>query len=282
ADRQRRAAPPIGVAARARLAGASSSRFALYGELGDALRATRRALQGFASIDDRRNAAAQRLDLGVMLLRIGDHHHGEAEIRQAIDELQGLGLGSNAAVGRVWLGVAALRSGRPAQAQALLEGAIAELADTGVALTRSWALAALISLHLRAGAAAEADAYLQQLQAIVRSAPPMWSQAAALGAEVRLAQGRLAEALDAAKNALQIWREGVPSAERAVRGLVVLAEVQAACGHRDEARAAADQGLAMAAQIRRSLQDPQLEDCFDASDEVVRLHRVAARMLSIT
>ena len=271
---QQRADPPIGVAARARLAGASSSRLALHGDLGGALRATQAALDGFAKIDDRRNAASQQLDIGVLLVRIGDHVRGEEAVGMAIGELQSLGLSGSASVGKIWLGIARLRAGRDVQAQALLEAAATEL-EGGVALTRSWAQAGLVHLYQRRGDFDKADTALQLLQNLVRTAPPMWTQAMGQAAELRLAQGRLPEALELAKNALQIWREGVPSPERGMRTHMVLAEVLLATGQPAEGLAAAQQGLDAVAWIRRSLHDPQLEASFDASEEPLRLGRVA-------
>lgn len=252
---QARAQPPIGLAAQARLAGARSSQFALAGALEKAAEQTRFALEAFRSLNDRRNASAQTLDLGVMLLRSGQPALAEPLIAEAIAESDEINLPAAGAVGRTWHGLTLLKLGQHARALKMLQLADGQLRDQSIALPHCWCLHALAWAHLQGGDLEEAAAAAERLQVANRHVPPMWAPSLALLALVRLRQGQGTEALQLAKDGVRVWQEGLPNAERGIAPHHALAVVLAALGKKHQSANAAKEGWALVEQLAAQFSD---------------------------
>ena len=246
---QAQAQPPLGLAARARLAGARSSHLALAGQLEQATAQTQFALEAFQSLSDRRNASAQMMALGVLLLRSGQVAEAEPLVTEATAESDQLALPSAAAVGRVWQGLVLFKLGQQSRGLELLHQAAAQLSDQSVSLPHCWCLHALAWAYLQQGDLDQALAAATKLQDATRHIAPMWAQSLAILACIRLQLGQTAEALQLARDSVRVWQEGLPNAERGIAPHHALAKVLAVLGKRHQSAVAATQGWALVEQL---------------------------------
>jgi serine/threonine protein kinase len=263
ADRlQATARPPVGLAAQARLEGARSSRLALAGDLAGAAAATRAAMQGFAQLGDRRNASAQQMDLGVLLLRSGLAAEAEPLIAASTEECDLLDIPAAASVGRTWLGLTRFTLGRADEALVLLERAVHELSQQSTSLPHCWCLHALATVHLARNDLAAAEQAALKLQQANRTVPSMWAQSLGIFAQIRLAQGRQDESLHLARDAVRVWQEGLPCDERGVQPLLALAQVLADQGKITLSRRAAADGVELLLRMAAHLDDEGTRHAF--------------------
>lgn len=210
---------------------------------------TRFALEAFQQLNDRRNASAQAMDLGVLLMRSGQLAQAELLIAESTVESDQLDLPAPAAVGRIWHGTVLFKLGQRTKGLELLQLADLELRDQSVSLPHCWSLHALAGAQLAMGDLSEAATAAARLQEATRPVPPMWAQSLAISARIQLQLGKVAEALKLAQDSVRVWEEGLPSPERGIAPLHALATVLAAQGKRQDSVAAAQRGWALVEQM---------------------------------
>ncbi len=275
AERNREGAN-VGVAAVARLAGARSSRKALVGDLFGASRQTQAAFDGFAALQDMRNACAQQLDLGVMQFRMGQWALAEPLLGEAITQAERYGLLTMVAVGRLWLGAVVFEQGRRVEGLSMLRHAQVELTGQTVSLPHCWCLFQLVRANLTMGDLASAEVSSLTLLTLARPMRGAWPQANGMHARVLTAQGRNEEALQFATLACHAWNEGLRAPERGIVPWLALAEAQKANGDLASSRASAAGAWTLVTQMADFLPDPGLRETFlSAAPE----HRSIAALL---
>ncbi|HLM76661.1 MAG TPA: serine/threonine-protein kinase PknK, partial [Polyangiaceae bacterium] len=219
-------------------------------------------VEGYERAGDRRNACSAGSDLGFANLEIGAYAEAAAVLRKVVETADRMGLVTAAASARQNLGMVLARLGELAEARRLEEQAILSFSAQLDRRMEGGARIYLAVIHLESGdlerAAEEAKAALDVLE----TAPSMRIHALATLAAVRLAQGRIDEALASVCEMMASLDEQTASfeslgdsadAESFIR--LAHAEVLRAAGEieasREAIRAARDRLLARARQFRR-------------------------------
>ncbi len=240
----------LGRAALARLAGARSSRRALAGDLFGAAQDTRYALTIFEDLGDVRNAMAQWLDLGTLMMRMGQYARAQPEVAAATEEMRRLEITAGWAIGEMWLGVIACELGQTAAGLAHFADAEMALSQQSVAIPHCWLQVAWARALLAQGQVAAAEVHAQRGLEIAKHIPPAAPQAYGTLAQVQVAGGQAETALRTAEEGVAAWRNwSLQPGERGTIALLGLAEAHRALGHTALAQQAARQGLALVDQI---------------------------------
>ena len=211
---------------------------------------------------DLRSECIQALNAAHGFLQLGAYPEAEEILREALLRAKRLALGNVRTFAKLNLGLALLGQGRLEEALSMEENVLTlfrEQADRPLETgTRVYLAMILAAQGDREGAARQALAVVEDPQA----KPSSRAYARAILADVRLAEGRPAEALAAAEEALSLLTtlDGIEEGEALIR--VVYAEALAAVGDRGGARAAAEDArdhlLARAAKVI----DPELRQSF--------------------
>jgi eukaryotic-like serine/threonine-protein kinase len=225
----------------AELLSARATRALAAGDVGDYLRLVEASRASFEQAGDLRNMCVRSLNLGYAHLQLGAFAASARVLREALGEAERLGQKSMQAYARHNLGLSLGRQGKLAEARAVEEEAVAAFRaqqDRRMEAASRIYLAMILRLS---GAAPEAEREARAVAEDPATPPGLVALALATVAEARLSpeSGQAAEALAAARRAMEILREleGVEDGESLIR--LVFADALAASGDQEGAKEAA-------------------------------------------
>ena len=242
------------------------------------LKPERYALQAevFRELGDRFRSAQARINHGYALVTVGAYGQARDALVDALAEAERMRSAVLIRHAQNNLGLCLYRLGELAAAAELELGALGWFADTG---DRRLECVTRIYVSLITTAAGDARAGLEHAERAVelsRTVPLMQAFALAALARALEAAGRLAEALAAAQAAHAIPGSDIEEGEDMAR--LVSAEIFAAAGLADQARAVVDEAAARLLATSRQIPDPAHRRSFLAAiPENARLLALAAR-----
>jgi len=209
------------------------------GEPASYLVALEESARSFEEAGDLRNACYQRVSVGYAELGIGAYARAEGCLVEALQTADRLGLVSLAMSAKHNLGMALLRRGKLAEARSVESEALAFFAEQGDHRLEGASRVTLAMILAAAGELALAEREALQACVLLEPLPPLRALALATLANVRLAQDRPAEALQAARQAHGVAESlGQGEGEAVVR--LAYVEALVACGDLEGAGAAVE------------------------------------------
>jgi tetratricopeptide (TPR) repeat protein len=221
--------------ARAWLSESRSFRAHFSGDVAAALALLEDAVGCFEAAGHLRDAALGRVNLAYLRLEVGAYRAAEADLREALAGAERMGLKNVSAAARQNLCLALAHQGRLDEAARLAQETIVEFHAHGDLRMEAASRVYLAGIRLLAG---DADAAAREALAAVEVTPSAKAHALATVTLARLAAGRAAEALEAAREARELLEKAGAVDEGEARIRLAWAEALAAAGERDEARAA--------------------------------------------
>jgi tetratricopeptide (TPR) repeat protein len=219
-------------------------------------------VEGYERAGDRRNACSAGSDLGFANLEIGAYAEAAAVLRKVLETADRMGLVTAAASARQNLGMVLARLGELEEARRLEEQAILSFSAQADRRMEGGARIYLAVILLGSGDLERAAEAAKGALDVLETAPSMRIHALATLAAVRLAQGRIDDALASVREMMASLEEQTASfeslgdsadAESFIR--LAHAEVLRAAGEieasREAIRAARDRLLSRAQQFRR-------------------------------
>ncbi|AUX32152.1 MULTISPECIES: serine/threonine-protein kinase PknK [Sorangium] len=229
----------------------------LAGDLGTARERCEAAAHGFSQAGDARMACSSRSNAGHLCNELGAYAEAAALIRAALADAERLALANTVAHAKENLGRALLHLGALDEARALELEARRHFVAARQRRLEGGTYIYLAEVFRRAGDLAAAEAEARHACELLADVPPLVPCVLATLANVLLAQGRAAEALESAARAAELASAAVTSRGHLETGeslvYLVHAEALAASGDLGGARAAIalgrDRLLARAAKI---------------------------------
>jgi eukaryotic-like serine/threonine-protein kinase len=206
------------------------------GDLGARTTLLRQAIADFDFLGAVRPATLQRVNLAWGYLDVGAFAAAEELCGQILATAQQVGLVHVERGARYCMGRALTHRGRWDEARALLEEAAAAFETSGDRRLAGAATIALVEACLAAGDLAAGAAAAERAIALVEQLPPFLALAMAMHAEVLLRQGRPAEALTLAQDAVAPLHLGHHAVQNEARIHLVYIEALRATGAMDAAR----------------------------------------------
>jgi tetratricopeptide (TPR) repeat protein len=207
-------------------------------DLGAAVAGLRDSLVAFERAGDARNACSARLNTGYALAQLGSFAEAESALRQALAGAERMGLKHVAGFANHNLGWVLARRGMLDEARALEQDASLTGRLQGDPRLEAVSRIYLSCIEQMAGRLDEAEREALAALALMPKTPTIRVGALAALAGARLAQGRVAEALEASREGIALLdKGGVEEGESASRLLLIEALVRSDL--RDEAREAA-------------------------------------------
>jgi predicted ATPase len=215
----------------ARLYALHASRALCYGDPAAALQFTELSIPSFAFTGDRRNACLGRVNAAHAMLQLGDPRQAEVALRSALADAERMGLHNVSALARQNLGPALVRQGKIAAALAIEQEAVETFAAQENRRQEGRARAYLAEILARSGDLESAEREARAAAQRVATIPPLRAFALAVLSQILLARGSAREALDAAREGLDLLLAtgGMEEGESLLR--LVYAESLAAVGH---------------------------------------------------
>jgi tetratricopeptide (TPR) repeat protein len=215
----------------ARLYALHASRALCYGDPAAALQFTELSIPSFAFTGDRRNACLGRVNAAHAMLQLGDPRQAEVALRSALADAERMGLHNVSALARQNLGPALGRQGKVTAALAIEQEAVDTFASQENRRQEGRARAYLAEILAQSGDLESAEREARTAAQRVATIPPLRAFALAVLAQILLARGRDAAALEAAREGLDllIATGGMEEGESLLR--LVYAESLAAVGH---------------------------------------------------
>ncbi|MFS8070847.1 MAG: hypothetical protein ACMG6S_31145, partial [Byssovorax sp.] len=251
-----REASPQDLIAQAYIAAIRSERARFVeGDPWKAMNLMKRSVAHFAEAGERTSGGLVRTNVGIIYTLLGAYDRAEAELRRSIETMPGIERWTPRMV-LVWTLATSGAIEESAEAEAILEDT--EQTPGGVSLAGSTAIYSLLARGDHDGAARWAEAVLKL--------PPMFPRhratTLAILSSVRLSQGRVAEALAAAREAM--GQEEPPSLRADHEPLMRLVYVEAlhATGDQEGARAALVIARARLLGTADKIGDPELRRSF--------------------
>jgi|GEM_PF-3144871 len=236
------------------------------------------AVELFTSATDLRNACLQRANLGNGFLQLGAHELAASALEESIAIAEPMQLAFISGVTRANLGISLASLGRIEEGIQSLTVALEHSRVQGNVRAEAYALTYLARMLATKNQVDVALAFAKQAAHLAENVPGLRGLAFAVQADILLAQGQPAAALDLASAAMTILQEleGVEEGESLIR--VVHALALRGIGHAQEGKRwlnMARRGLrAKAARIS----DERWRQCFLENDpDNARLIRVAAQ-----
>jgi tetratricopeptide (TPR) repeat protein len=260
-DRVERAAGQLDdPAVLARIFQARSSRAMFAGDAGAYLVSEQAAAAAFERAGDRRYACMQRGHVGYACLEIGAYAEAESALREALEIGTHMGLQNVVATAKHNLGRALQHQGALDEALAIESEAIAAFQAQGDRRLESGARVYLSNILAELGEIDRAEAELRI--ALEMAQRPMRPQILACLGQVLLARIRPAEALLAAREALDVLEGlgGVEEGESLVR--LTFAEALTATGDHDGARTAVRRARERLLARAEKISDPAVRQSF--------------------
>jgi tetratricopeptide (TPR) repeat protein len=259
-----------------------ASRAMFAGDVGQFLLLAKASVAGFERAGDLRNACRQRNSAGFAAIEAGAHADAETELRTALSAAERMGLKVTEASARQNLGVVRCRQGALDEARALQVAALEAFRAQGDLRMEGGSLVYLALVDLAAGDLDRARQDAQRAAEVLAAVPPGLSYALATLAEVELARGDAAAALEAAGRAMRLCEQlgEIEEGEAAVR--LAWAEALAANGRTEDALAAWSGAEARLLARAAHISDPILRQCFleNVPENARTLERAAASRAS--
>ena len=207
-----RAGDPSGASARthielALLCHARSAWASSTGDVGGSRREAQRSLERAEAAGDKRLACLERAGLAEVYLQVGGYHEAERFSREALGAAEEMGLTGVAALARVHLGGALDGQDRIAEARTALGQALAGDVESQHRRAAALAQILLAGMYGRAGDLEEAERWARGAVAAAGDLRPVLARARATLSRVLLRGGRLAEAIDVGRAAMDTLRE---------------------------------------------------------------------------
>jgi eukaryotic-like serine/threonine-protein kinase len=225
------------VVARAQLAVLRAIWVQHAGDLGARTTLLRQAIADFDLLGAIRPGTLQRVGLAWAYLDLGAFAAAEELCTQILATAEQAALVHVERGARYCLGRALTRRGRWEEARAMLERAAADFEEGGDRRFAGAATISLVDACLEAGDLDAAAAAAERAIVLVEQLPPFLALALAMRAEVLLRQGRAAEALSDARDAVAPLHLGQHAVQGEGRIHLVYAEALQATGSIDGARA---------------------------------------------
>ena len=180
--------------------------WAFYRSSPEAPRWLETALSGFEQSGDLRNASITRADLGFVFLEFGAYPQAERLFRQSLIEAERMGLFTSIAQVKQNLGLALLGLGRLEEASLVEREAADALHAQGQKRVGGLAETYLARILLRRGEHGPAEAAARRAVALLDAAPGSRAMALAVLAQTLLKQDNKSEALDRAREGMDLLR----------------------------------------------------------------------------
>ncbi|MEJ7732647.1 MAG: AAA family ATPase [Polyangiaceae bacterium] len=208
------------------------------GDPGAYLKRRLSSANAFERAGDLRNACIQQVSVGYAYLELGAHLDAEAALRDALGAGERMGLSHACALARHNLGMALALLGRLQEARTLETEAATAFEAQGNRRLEGHARIYLAMILLMLHELDTADEEARLAVVVSAASPPGRAQALATLAQVKLARRSVGEALEAARDALELLERlgGLDEGEALVR--LSHAEALAAAGQSDPARRA--------------------------------------------
>jgi tetratricopeptide (TPR) repeat protein len=241
---------------------AQAARASLLGQPAACLAALEAAQAAFQQAGDARNASAVRANVGFMLAEHGAWDRAEEQLRAALADAERMGLAEQRAVVLHNLGRVVAVRGDLAAGERLEREALDSFIAQGEPRLEGIARLYLGDIKRLAGDAAEAEAEAARAVRVLAGAPASQVAARALLARALHAQGRTAEALEAARQAADDLAVlgSIDEGEADVR--LVHAECLWAAGLAEQARQVIARAHARLVERADSISDPALRARF--------------------
>jgi eukaryotic-like serine/threonine-protein kinase len=222
----------------------------------------RAAAEAFERAGDARSACTPRANVGFAYIEIGEFEKAEVELRAVVARASRMGLADVEASARHNLGAALGRQGRFAEGRREELLALAVFEAGNYRRMEAASRIALAEIELAAGQTAQALEEAERAVRVAEATPPMRVYALALSASVLLAAGRAEEAQARAFEAARMFASlgSLESGEALVDA--VQAEVLYASNRMDEARAVIAGARAKLAARAARIADPVLRRSF--------------------
>jgi tetratricopeptide (TPR) repeat protein len=215
----------------------------MAGDVGEYLRLSEAAWRHVEQAGDAREACHQAMNVGYAQLQLGDDAEAERVFRKILSDAKAMGLASVVPHAQHNLGLILAQQGKFDEARAIEEEALSTFRSHG---HRRGEAGARIYLARIAALAGDLDRSAEEARGVAFEptvVPPVHAYALALLADARLAQGRAAEGLAAAREAIAILGslEGIDEGEALIR--VMYAATLDATGDPVAARTALTEAL---------------------------------------
>jgi predicted Ser/Thr protein kinase len=220
------------------------------GDIAAYLATSQAAERAFLEMGDQRNACSLQIGIGIGALEAGAHELAARALGDALAIAERMDLAHSAAVARHHLASVRARTGALVAARGLEQRAAEAFSELADARLEGAARASLARLSFLLRELADAEREAERAVELLADAPSLAPYAYAALAEVRLGQGRAAEALTAAERAHQ----GLSEAKRIETGEAFVRRMLAEARHLvgDESGAARAIGEAHAALLERA------------------------------
>ncbi|MBS2033183.1 MAG: protein kinase [Deltaproteobacteria bacterium] len=261
------------LAAALHYAGATTSMLA--GQVEDWIWHESGSVNAYLAFGDVRHACESRTSLGYALMSVGDFAQASLVLREALGEAERLGLPTPRATALQNLGYALGELGQLDEARKLMLESMAEFERLAnhrmIAGTNSY----LARIDLRRGELETADREASFAVDHMRERPSLLCAALAVRAEIRLAQGKVAEARADAKEAMDVFaRTGEVEEQEALLRLVD-AETLWRTNQREAAKAALREAVAKLDERAARIEDSGRRQSFEAISEHTRTRALA-------
>jgi tetratricopeptide (TPR) repeat protein len=215
----------------------------LASDFGSAAELARKAAESFERAGDRRQACTWRQNLGYFFVELGSYARAETVLREALSSAKAMNLGNIVAATKGNLGLALALTGRIDEALVEETQSLALLKEQRDFRLLSGTLSYLAVIHTLRGRLDEAEREARAAAEAAATIAPGLAFALGRLADVLLAQGKNAEALEVATRAFTILEQlgGVDEGDALIR--VVYAEALHVAGDpraKEAARSARD------------------------------------------
>jgi eukaryotic-like serine/threonine-protein kinase len=246
----------------ARIDALRASRALCYGDPAASLAWTEQSIPAYLHTGDLRNACLNRVNAAHCLLQLGAYGRAEAMLREALADAERMGLYNVAAFAKQNLGLAWLQQGALAAGRAVTAEAIEAFAGQANRRQEGRSRAYLAAILTRLGDFEAAEREAREALQILSHVPTLRALSLAVRARVLLDQGLCAEALESARQGLNLLVSvgGTEEGEAQIR--LVFAEALRAAGYYDAARESI--GVAVQRLLARAqqIQDAALRESF--------------------
>jgi tetratricopeptide (TPR) repeat protein len=220
------------------------------------------AVNDFEAAGDARNACVNRHNLAVGLTQYGVYGAAERHLRQALETAERLGLYSIGLGAKQNLGIALSRQDRFEEAIALELETIASFHERGDAVMEGASRGYLAVVLLMMDRVDEALGEVKACIELVRRIPPLYAPALGAASMIELRCGRPEEALEAASEAVRIFKEGGGLAEGESLIRIAYAEALEAVGRHDAAVVAVREARDRLLERADRITNPEWRRCF--------------------
>jgi tetratricopeptide (TPR) repeat protein len=249
---------------------ALSVRALFAGDLGDNVRLKESVIENFEKAGDHRNACMQRVRLGYGWIVVGSAREGERVLREALMEARRAGLAKASALAKHNLGLALLRLGQHKEAATLENEALVAFAAQGDRRLCAASHLYLAWIWEALGDGEQAEFHAKETIAHQEPNSPMYAEALATLAELRLRSDKAADAFEPALRAHELMLKlgAVEDSEALIR--LVYARTLHGAGSVALGKRALAEAKARLLERAQRIRDPELRRGFLEDEPVNR------------